>query len=180
MELYASPLFKAGVQSTHGYNVCGFDQLNPSLGTPADFDRLAARLRELGLGLLLDMVPNHMGNEMSNRWWVDVLEHGLDSDYAAWFDIDWSPLNSDLGNRVLLPVLEDHYARVLEAGKLRLVFENGGFWVAYYDQRFPLAPASYAAILGELPAGEAGLSPDAGSAGRAEFAKLEVATRPAV
>ncbi|HYG36774.1 MAG TPA: malto-oligosyltrehalose synthase [Clostridia bacterium] len=149
-DCYASPLFKAGPQSTHGYDICGFDQFSPNLGESADFDRFSARLRELELGLLLDMVPNHMGADLSNTWWLDVLEKGQASPYASWFDIDWQPLKSDLHDQVLLPVLEDHYATVLEAGKLKICFENGGFAVAYYERKFPLAPRSYPTVLEQV------------------------------
>ncbi len=149
-DVYASPLFRAGPQSTHGYDICGFDAFSPQLGGTAEFERLAGRLRELGLGLLLDMVPNHMGADQSNRWWADVLEQGRASPFAAWFDIDWQPLNADLRDQVLLPTLEDHYASVLESGKLQLVFEGGGFSIAYYDRRFPVAGESYAPLLKEV------------------------------
>src|SRR5438046_1922870 len=81
-DCYASPLFKAGPKSTHGYDICGFDQINPNLGSAVDWERLTARLDELGLGLLLDMVPNHMGNDLSNAWWADVLEKGPHSEFA--------------------------------------------------------------------------------------------------
>jgi (1->4)-alpha-D-glucan 1-alpha-D-glucosylmutase len=141
-DCYASPLFQAGPQSTHGYDICAFDRINPHLGGAADFDRFTARLKDLGLGLLLDMVPNHMGNDHSNAWWVDVLQKGPGSNHARWFDIDWQPLKPDLRDRVLLPVLEDHYAAVLEAGKLRVVFEAGAFALSYHDKRFPVSEHS--------------------------------------
>src|SRR5687767_8596838 len=67
-DCYASPIFKTSVQSTHGYDVCGFDGFNPNLGTTEEFNSFAAKLNELGLGLLLDMVPNHMGADLSNCW----------------------------------------------------------------------------------------------------------------
>lgn len=149
-DVYASPLFRATPESTHGYDVCQFEQFSPDLGSPEDFARLARRLQELGLGLLLDMVPNHMAADTSNGWWLDVLEKGPFSQYAAWFDIDWQPLKSDLHDKVLLPVLEDHYAKVLEAGKLNLALENGAFVVVYYDRRFPVSPHSYRALLLEI------------------------------
>src|SRR5690349_9173713 len=90
-DCYASPLFQAGPESTHGYDICGFDQLNPNLGTAAEFERFAELLRKQNMGLLLDMVPNHMGNDLSNCWWFDVLAKGQASPYARWFDIDWQP-----------------------------------------------------------------------------------------
>src|SRR4029077_2524520 len=119
-----------------GYDICGFDEFNPSLGGTGEFERFAAGLGELGLGLLLDMVPNHMGADLSNAWWLDVLEKGPASEYAAWFDIDWQRPESGLREKVLLPTLEAQYAEVLEAGKLRLVSEGGRLGLAYYDKRF--------------------------------------------
>ncbi|HWI59049.1 MAG TPA: malto-oligosyltrehalose synthase, partial [Bacillota bacterium] len=149
-DCYASPLFQAGPQSTHGYDICGFDQFNPHLGSARAFEEWSAHLQRLGLGLVLDMVPNHMGNDLSNSWWLDVLEKGQASPYGSWFDIEWHPLKADLQNKVLLPVLEDHYARVLEAGKLRLVFERGGFAIGYYERQFPVAPHTYSSLLKQV------------------------------
>ncbi len=146
-DCYASPVFKAGPQSTHGYDVCGFDQVSSHLGNREEFKQWCTHLRQVGLGLLVDMVPNHMGADLANAWWFDVLEKGPESAYAGWLDINWQPLEPNLQGRVLLPVLEDCYAKILEAGKLKLVFEDGGFAVAYYDRRFPLCASSYVDIL---------------------------------
>src|SRR5581483_10167498 len=71
-DLYASPVFQAGAQSTHGYDVCCFEAINPALGGTEAFEQLAFALRQAGMGLLQDMVPNHMGNESLNSWWRDV------------------------------------------------------------------------------------------------------------
>ena len=149
-EIYASPLFQAGPESTHGYDICSFEQFNPALGGRQGFEAFSARLRELGLGLILDMVPNHMGNDLSNRWWADVLEHGRNSPFSPYFDIDWGPVQSDLRGKVLLPALGDHYATVLEAGKLRLIFDDGAFAIACYDRKFPIAASCYEAILDDV------------------------------
>jgi len=144
---YASPLFSAVPESTHGYDVCDFNQLNPQLGTREEFDEFVATLRRHGMGLILDMVPNHMGGDLSNPWWRDVLEWGTRSRYAQWFDIDWRPAGTDLADKVLLPVLEDHLGTVLEAGKLKVDFMGGKFSILYYDKAFPVAPTSYNFIL---------------------------------
>jgi (1->4)-alpha-D-glucan 1-alpha-D-glucosylmutase len=90
-----------------------------------------------------------MSADPSNCWWADVLEQGPGSAYASWFDIDWHPCQTDSQNKVLLPILEDHYGRVLHARKLQVVFQHG-FAVAYYDQKFPLSPGSYATIIERL------------------------------
>jgi (1->4)-alpha-D-glucan 1-alpha-D-glucosylmutase len=145
-DCYASPLFRAGAQSTHGYDICCFEELNPSLGGLDGFRQFAAAARERGLGLLLDMVPNHMGSALTNQWWVDVLKHGPGSKYAQFFDIDWDPPTRGLRNKVLLPVLEDHYWQVLKSGKLRVAEENGEFAIAYHDHKFPIAPESKASL----------------------------------
>ena len=147
-DAYASPIFKAGAGSTHGYDVVDHAQLEPALGGPGEFDKFAAALKARGMGLILDIVPNHMGiAETSNAWWMDVLENGPSSSYASYFDIDWRPVNPHLENKVLLPILEDQYGIVLEDGKLRLAYENGAFFFVYYDAKLPLAPRTYSTIL---------------------------------
>ena len=151
--LYASPLLKAMPGSAHGYDVCDFGQLNPELGTEADIQSLAAALRERGMGLVLDIVPNHMGIDgADNHWWWDVLTQGPDSPFARCFDIDWEPLDPCLRGRVLLPVLGERYGRALEKGKLRLQSGDGVPTVRYLDRVFPLAPESVSA-LAALPEG---------------------------
>src|SRR6185503_17119661 len=149
-DYYASPIFQAGAKSTHGYDICRFDALNPALGSRADFDAMASALRKRNMGLLIDMVPNHMGSECGNTWWADVLANGRNSQFAHYFDIDWEPLHTTLRNKVLLPVLEDHYGKVLKAGKLRLVFNEGTFRVAYYDNSFPVSIESSLALLNQI------------------------------
>jgi (1->4)-alpha-D-glucan 1-alpha-D-glucosylmutase len=147
-DAYASPLFHAGAESTHGYDVCDFTRLNSNLGTEADFDRFSAALKSRRMGLLLDIVPNHMGiAETSNSWWMNVLEHGADSALAHYFDIDWQSPVPNLRGKVLLPVLGEHFGTALEKGQLRLSFEDGGFWVRYFDKRFPVAASSFVTIL---------------------------------
>src|ERR1700688_2751304 len=88
--LYASPFLEARAGSTHGYDITDHNKLNPEIGTEADFAALVARLHQRGMGLILDFVPNHMGiGGHENRWWLDVLEWGEVSPFAAFFDIDW-------------------------------------------------------------------------------------------
>jgi (1->4)-alpha-D-glucan 1-alpha-D-glucosylmutase len=136
-DLYASPLFKSRPGSTHGYDVVDYNRLNPALGTQAEFDALAQALRGREMGLLLDIVPNHMGIGTENIWWMDVLENGPMSPYAQFFDIDWVR-SERVRNQVLLPILGDHYGRVLEAGELRVDYANSRFSLHYYDTRFPV------------------------------------------
>jgi (1->4)-alpha-D-glucan 1-alpha-D-glucosylmutase len=141
--VYLSPVEQARAGSTHGYDVIDHGRLNDDLGGPAGFAALETALRAHGLRLLIDIVPNHMAVEVpGNGPWTDVLRHGRDSRFAQHFDIDWSPPEDKLTNRILLPVLGDHYGRVLEAGELQLEEDHDGLWVTYADLRFPLDPAS--------------------------------------
>jgi (1->4)-alpha-D-glucan 1-alpha-D-glucosylmutase len=147
-DCYASPLLKTPAGSDNGYDVCDHSQLNPVLGSEDDFEAFTSTLSKHGLGLILDIVPNHMGiGEPCNAWWMDVLENGPSSSYAYYFDIDWHPVNPRLENKVLFPILEDQYGNVLEDGKLRLAYEDGAFFICYYETKLPLAPRSYSSIL---------------------------------
>ena len=147
-DLYASPYLQARPGSLHGYDIVDHGRLNEEIGTEHDHARLSAALREHGLGHLLDIVPNHMGIAGgANAWWADVLENGSSSPYAAFFDVDWHPRKPELEGKVLLPVLGDQYGRVLERGELRLAHEGGHFRVEYFENWFPVAPASTAAVL---------------------------------
>src|SRR5262249_51830468 len=110
--------------------------------------RLVAAIRARGLGHIVDVVPNHMAiSTADNAWWWDVLENGLSSHYARYFDVDWDPPESRLRNTVLLPVLGDHYGRELEAGKIRLHRDGPRFSVRYKEHVFPVDPRSAAEFL---------------------------------
>jgi (1->4)-alpha-D-glucan 1-alpha-D-glucosylmutase len=147
-DCYASPVLRARPGSTHGYDICDHGQVNPELGGEAELDGFAAALREHGMGLILDIVPNHMGIGRFNPWWMDVLENGPSSIYASYFDIDWHPVNPDLENKLLLPVLGDQYGQVLESGQFRLSYEDGAFFLTYYETKLPVAPTTYRNLLG--------------------------------
>src|SRR5579875_563561 len=149
--LYVSPRFKAGKASSHGYDVADPLRVNSELGTEEEFDELVYKLKCYGMGLLLDIVPNHMAASPENPWWMDVLENGHESEYAAYFDINWHPACGKgaylQDNKVLLPVLGDLYGEVLEAQELNLKLDENGFYIRYFDHRFPLNPATYGAML---------------------------------
>src|SRR5581483_7979973 len=100
------------------------------------------------MGLIADVVPNHMCVARSyNAWWTDVLENGPSSPYARFFDIDWHPPKHELQDKVLLPVLGDQYGRVLENQEIRIQYENGAFQAKYYESEFPIAPRTWRLIL---------------------------------
>src|SRR5258708_6689632 len=132
--VYASPFLKARPGSTHGYDIIDHNAVNPEIGTERELNLLIETLRQHGMGLVPDLVPNHMGVlHADNAWWLDVLEKGRASPYARFFDIDWSR------GKLLLPVLVKHYGVALEAGELKLENKAGRWSVRYFDHRFPLS-----------------------------------------
>ncbi|MGH9406700.1 MAG: malto-oligosyltrehalose synthase [Terriglobia bacterium] len=147
-DLYSSPILQARRGSLHGYDITDPGRLNCEVGDPEDFEALVAQLRSLGMGLLLDIVPNHLAASIENPWWSDVLENGPSSTYATYFDIDWHPPNKTLDNRVLLPILMRRYAEVLENQEMTLALEENGFFLRYGETKLPIAPKSYSRILG--------------------------------
>ncbi|PLV63444.1 malto-oligosyltrehalose synthase [Erwinia sp. B116] len=136
--LYASPVFTATTDSTHGYDVTDANEIDPAIGGREGFDRLVKALKQAGLGLILDIVPNHMAASLENAWWRDVIEHGAASRYAGYFDIDWT-------QRLTLPFLGDDFATVLEQGDISVKADphSGRPALAYFDSFYPLTPASW-------------------------------------
>ncbi|HEY6832733.1 MAG TPA: malto-oligosyltrehalose synthase [Pseudolabrys sp.] len=148
--LYASPFLKARPGSTHGYDIVDHDQLNPELGGDEAFARLSDALKQHDLGLILDFVPNHMGvGHADNAWWLDVLEWGQRSPYAAAFDIDWDALPHRRHPGVLLPVLGRAYGDALQSGEIELKYDPtaGSFAVWSFDNKMPINPQRYGEIL---------------------------------
>src|SRR6266436_7975315 len=147
-DAYLSPCFKSGPGSSHGYDVTDHNAFNPELGSAAAFDRMALALEERGVGVILDIVPNHMGVAGdANPWWMDVLENGPSSPRAAVFDVDWNHPKPELRNKILLPVLPDQYGRVLESRQLQLELSDGAFFLRYAGARLPINPDTYSQIL---------------------------------
>ncbi len=146
-DLYLSPILMSRKGSDHGYDVTDPTRINPDLGTEEEFSALQAELQERGMGLLLDTVPNHMAASAENPWWMDVLENGAQSAFAAFFDIEWHPHSRSLDGKILLPVLGRPFGEVLESGEIKLSFQEGRFFFQYFDALFPLAPGSYHTIL---------------------------------
>jgi (1->4)-alpha-D-glucan 1-alpha-D-glucosylmutase len=147
---YVSPYLKARPGSTHGYDIVDHSAINPEIGSPEAFDRFVAELQRHGMGLIADIVPNHMGVMGSdNLWWLDILENGQASGYADFFDIEWHPVNQALQNKLLIPVLGGLYGEILEQRELTLEFDValGEFSIHYYQHRFPVDPQTYPLIL---------------------------------
>jgi (1->4)-alpha-D-glucan 1-alpha-D-glucosylmutase len=138
--VYASPILTARPGSVHGYDVVDHARINDELGGEAAFRRLVAALKSHNMGLIVDIVPNHMAVGKENAWWMDVLEHGRRSAYARNFDIDWDTPDPTLTNRVLLPVLGAPLAETLARGEITIMWDehNGGAILAYAEHRFPL------------------------------------------
>lgn len=148
---YASPLLQAREGSMHGYDITNHNLLNPEIGSEEDFHRFTHELRAREMGLILDLVPNHVGVGRHNPWWQDVLENGRTSIYAGYFDIDWTPIKPELREKLLLPVLGGQYGEELEQGRLKLAYdeEENKVYVEYYDKRFPVDPQTYPLLFAE-------------------------------
>jgi (1->4)-alpha-D-glucan 1-alpha-D-glucosylmutase len=148
--LYASPLLMSRPGSTHGYDIVDHNRIDPELGGEEALIRLVAELRRHEMGLVLDIVPNHMGvGGADNAWWLDVLEWGRASAHAEFFDIDWDPPDTSLRGRLLAPFLGAAYGDCLANGDLTLQFDpaDGRLFVGYYTHRFPINPRDYPSIL---------------------------------
>ncbi|MQW89421.1 malto-oligosyltrehalose synthase [Sinorhizobium saheli] len=140
--LYASPVFTAVRGSTHGYDITDYNEIDPVLGGQDGFLGLVRALKAEGLGIILDIVPNHMAAHLENDWWHSVVEWGRASAFAGHFDIDWNgPLT--------LPFLDRSFDEELAAGNVRLALNRtrNCLSLRYHDAPYPLNPASYAAIL---------------------------------
>jgi len=141
--LYLSPIFASSRESNHNYDVVDPQLVNPELGGIEGFTALANAAHEAGLGLVVDIVPNHLGVETprTNRWWWDVLKHGRSSNFAAYFDIDWDDDNG-AGGRLGMPVL----GSTDDVAAFKLEHIDGEDVLTYHDHVFPLAPGSYASL----------------------------------
>ncbi|HSK04272.1 MAG TPA: malto-oligosyltrehalose synthase [Kofleriaceae bacterium] len=142
--LYLSPVLQAAEGSTHGYDVVDPERASEALGGEAGFAELARAAGEAGLGILLDIVPNHMSIAgTGNRWWLDVLEDGPASYFAHFFDVDWAAGD----DRVLLPVLTERYGRALASGALAIELHAERFSVRVGELRLPLSPRTLGPIV---------------------------------
>jgi (1->4)-alpha-D-glucan 1-alpha-D-glucosylmutase len=147
-DCYTSPFFMARPSSMHGYDVTDHTSFNPEIGTEKEFQQFAQQLKQRGMGLIVDVVPNHMCvTHPSNRWWWDVLENGPGSQFSRYFDIDWNPPKPELTHKVLLPVLPDQFGRALENQQIRLIYEGGSFFVDCQGTHFPVAARTWPLVL---------------------------------
>ncbi|HEX3571452.1 MAG TPA: malto-oligosyltrehalose synthase [Acidobacteriaceae bacterium] len=145
--VYSSPYLQAAPGSMHGYDVVDHTKVNEDLGGPEAHERFCRKLGEAKLGQVLDVVPNHMSLGRQNRYWWDVLENGVSSRYASFFDIDWQPYEERLRNKVLVPILSDQYGKALRAGGIYVVRHGTDFQVECSSQALPVAPQSLPLIL---------------------------------
>ncbi|HKY94678.1 MAG TPA: malto-oligosyltrehalose synthase, partial [Kiloniellales bacterium] len=169
--LYASPLFQARSRSTHGYDVTDHGRIDESLGGMDGFLRLSAALRQAGLGLVLDIVPNHMAASPENPWWRDVLRHGRHSRFAGHFDIDWQ------APKLLLPILGQTFASALAAREFTLGRDPDGLSWRYFDHSVPIDPRTWALVLSPeeiaLPASDPAAMPETFAAWAADAGNAE-------
>lgn len=142
-DIYASPIFKAKAESTHGYDVADPNQLNPELGTPEQFAALVSSVQAHQMGWLQDIVPNHMAYDSANAYLMDLFENGPDAESFDFFDIDWDHAYESLKGRVLAPLLGNFYNESLDNGDLQLKYEETGLQLLYGSQQFPIRLESY-------------------------------------
>ncbi len=143
--LYASPIFAAARGSTHGYDITEHNEIDPVLGGRQGLDRLSGALKTAGLGLILDIVPNHMAASLENPWWRSVIEWGVDSPFRDHFDIDWS-------QKLTLPILGRTFDEALAGGEIGLRADrgNGVLALTYFEATIPLHPSTYALALADV------------------------------
>ena len=148
--LYLSPITEARLGSSHGYDVIDHNRVREEFGGREGLDALMEAAKEYDLKFIVDFVPNHAGVAPHNLLWHDVLAYGPHAPHAGFFDIDWHPLKLELENKVLLPSLGSPYGEVVDGGELGLLYQDGRFFVTYYEGRFALNPATYPVILEAL------------------------------
>jgi (1->4)-alpha-D-glucan 1-alpha-D-glucosylmutase len=146
-DIYASPILRSRHGSGHGYDSTDPTRIDPDLGSEEEFARFQNELRIRDMGLVLDIVPNHMAASHENPWWMDVLEYGADSAYAPYFDINWHPASQNLDGKILLPFLGRPFGEALESAEITLSFSKDRFFIHYFESIFPVTPRSYRRLL---------------------------------
>ncbi|MDI9248934.1 malto-oligosyltrehalose synthase [Stenotrophomonas sp. RS-48] len=148
--LYLSPIATAVPGSTHGYDGIDPASINPQLGGEAAFRQLATAARSHGLGLILDIVPNHLAASPHSHWWSDVLMHGRRSRHAGWFDIDWEAPGCE--GRLWLPVLDRPVHDAVRDGVLRVGVDDERPGLRHHGLVLPLSPRSHPLDAAQWPA----------------------------
>jgi (1->4)-alpha-D-glucan 1-alpha-D-glucosylmutase len=139
--VYSSPVLTARAGSIHGYDVVDYDAINPELGGEPEFRAMAAALRQRNIGIILDIVPNHMAvGGADNRLWLDLLKHGRNSAYAGWFDVDFDCPDPELNGRVHAPFLGTPIGEALASDTISLMPHGSGYAIAYGEHIFPIRP----------------------------------------
>ncbi|NIO16526.1 MAG: malto-oligosyltrehalose synthase [Deltaproteobacteria bacterium] len=169
--LYASPIFRAGKGSTHGYDVVDQNRVNPELGDPGDFAELVGWVKRNGLSWLQDFIPNHMAFHGENPMLADLLEKGKRSRYADCFDVVWDHPYQSIRGRILAPFLGRFYSECLEDGEILLAFGESGLSIRYHDHAFPLRIESYAHVFSRNPH-PPGENPDGDDGAWSEYLEL--------
>ena len=146
-DVYASPVFRARAGSLHGYDVVDPNQINPELGGAEEFDDLIGEIQRHGMGWVQDIVPNHMAYDSENWMLMDVLENGLNSAYANYFDIEWDHPMENMHHKVLAPCLGKFYGQCLEDGEIVLKYDAQGLAVHYFQLRLPINIECYSMVL---------------------------------
>ncbi len=146
-DLYLSPIFRSRGGSTHGYDVLDPTQVNPELGGREGLNALAAESRNHNLGILLDIVPNHMAFDSENAMLMDVFEKGQDSPFFRFFDMDWNHPYENMRGRILAPLLGSRSGEALERREIKLAYGPAGFTFNYFRQHFSLRIQSYLSVL---------------------------------
>lgn len=152
-DVYTSPILQAKKDSSHCYDVIDHGHLNSEIGGMAGLDALSSKLRRDNMGLLVDIVPNHMSTDLHNSLWYDVLEYGVRSEYSSFFDIYWFDKAENSESRITLPILGDQYRKVLTSEQLNLIFDDTKLrpkLELYSSQRLPLSTRSYNFFLNEV------------------------------
>jgi len=175
---YLSPITTATSGSTHGYDTVDYTRVNPELGGEEGLRRFVEKLRAHQMGVIVDVVPNHMGvGGSENLWWMDILEWGRHAAHARYFDIDWHSPDPALRGKVLAPFLGAAYGEELQGGKIKLVFDadQGRFKIEYYAHTFPVSPLDFTSVLQdyapEMAQRFTGLSTQPGDQPRADEAR---------
>ncbi|MBF0298538.1 MAG: malto-oligosyltrehalose synthase [Oligoflexia bacterium] len=144
--IYASPYFQAAAGSTHGYDILNHNKISEELGGESKYQDFCFHLKKNGLGQILDIVPNHMSIDAEqNVWWWDILKKGQSSKYASYFDINWSATSTSK-NKIVIPLLSDHYGKLLRSKKIQLKQKANKIIISCEQLEFPISTESFIAL----------------------------------